>query len=113
MAAVQGPQPGKAFDNTNGTLRKEIKTDLLDKLTAIADIKRTHDSIAISDNFHLDARQMSTGQYNGQYKVDVQYRKGTKGTVAQIMLSPNATSLADAKTGLNSSASDGRIWIVT
>jgi hypothetical protein len=113
MASQQGPNPGKAFDNTNGTLRKEIKNGLLDQVTAIADLKRNHDSIATSDNFHLDAKQMTSGQFNGQYKVDVQYRKGTKGTVAQIMLSPNATSLTDAKSGINSSASDGHIWIVS
>lgn len=113
MPVQQGADLGKQFTNTNSTLRKEIKNNLLDKVTNIADLKRTHDSIATSDNFHLDARQMSSGDFNGRYKVDVQFKKGTKGTVAEIMLSPNAANLADAKTGLNNSASDGHIWIVT
>ena len=108
MPVQQGQIPGHAFGNTNGALRKEIKNDLLGEISDINDLKRTADSIAISDNFHLDSRDL-----NGNFKVDVQYRRGTKETVAQIMLAPNATSLADAKTGINNSAGDGHIWNVT
>ena len=54
---------------------------------------------------------MTAGGFTGHY--GVQYKKGTKGTITQIMLAPNATSLADAKMGINNSANDGHIWIGT
>jgi hypothetical protein len=109
MPANQGPEPKAGFGNTNSSLRKEIANDLLSQLTDISGLMRTADSIVISDHFHLDSRELQ----DGSFKVDVQYRKGTKATVAQIQLAPTATSLADAQEGINNSAADGHIWIVT
>lgn len=74
MPVQQGAIPSSGFANTNGTLRKEIRDDLMDAITDIGALKRTADSIATSDNFHLDSREMNPDQY----KVDVQQRKGGK-----------------------------------
>jgi hypothetical protein len=108
MPAVQGQAPGSAFDNTNSSLRKEVKDDIADALTSIDDVKRTADSIVVSDNFHLDSKLV-----NNQWKVEIQYRKGTKGTVAVVLVDPNATSIADLKQAIKGSVSDGNIWLVT
>jgi hypothetical protein len=113
MAVDQGPSPSQAFGATNASLRKEIANDLLTQLTYVGDLMRTQDSIAISDNFHLDSRMMTSGNYKGYYKVDVQYRRGTKKTVGEIMLSPDAVDLDDATYGLTQSVSTGYIYIVT
>jgi len=108
MPAAQGALPGSSFTNTNSTLRKEIKNDIAGALTSISDVQREADSIVKSDNFHLDSRSV-----NSQWKVEIQYRAGTKGTVALVLVDPNATSLADLQTAINGSASDGHIWNVT
>ena len=113
MPFAQGPRPSIDFASTNGTLRKEIKDELLDRLSAVSDLMRTADSIAISPNFHLDSRWMTSGTHPNHYKVDIQYRKGQGLTVGEIMLSPAATSLDDAKSGLNLSVAQAVIYIVT
>jgi hypothetical protein len=47
----------------------------------ITDINRTNDSIRKSANFHLDSKEVS-----GKYKVDIQYQKGKKQTVAVVQV---------------------------
>ena len=109
MAVTQGNKPKQGFSNTNKGLRKEIKEVLLPKIDVIDSLKRDADSIFTSNNFHLDSKDIG----GGTYKVDVQYKGGTKGTVAQVMLDANATDLEDVITGINGSAKYGYIYNVT
>ena len=52
MTCTKG-EKGRNMGATNNTLRKEIKSDIIDKINDINDIRRTADSIYTSDNFHL------------------------------------------------------------
>ncbi len=107
MAANQGPA-GRNMGNTNSTLRQEIQQQIISSIQQVGDVMRTQNSIYVSPNFHLDAVQL--GQ---NYKVEIQYKKGTKQTVAVITLAQTAQNAADVRTGLSQSLSDGHIWNVT
>jgi hypothetical protein len=107
MPATQGPV-GKNMGNTNKELRDEIQQDIINSIQQVGEVMRTQNSIFLSDNFHLDAVQI--GQ---NYKVEIQYKKGTKQTVSVITLARTAQNVADIRTGLSQSLKDGHIWNVT
>ncbi|TKI69185.1 hypothetical protein FC756_09455 [Lysinibacillus mangiferihumi] len=108
MACTKG-EKGRNMGETNNALRKEIKGDIIEKIKDINDIRRTADSIYTSDNFHLDSKEIN----NGSYKVEIQYKKGTKQTVSVIEVEKSATSTADVKQALTNSLNDGYKWIVS
>ncbi|GMA60384.1 hypothetical protein NZD89_12325 [Alicyclobacillus fastidiosus] len=107
MPTVQGDH-GTNMGNTNGTLRKEIRDDIISEIGNIADVMRTADSIYLSDNFHLDSKQIGQA-----FKVEIQYRKNTKQTVSVALVDQGATNVGDLRTALTNSLNDGHIWIVT
>lgn len=107
MPATQGPVK-KNMGSTNSTLRDEIQQQIIDSIKQVGDVMRTQNSIYVSPNFHLDAVQL--GQ---NYKVEIQYKKGTKLTVAVISLAQTAQNAADVRKGLSESLQDGHQWDVT
>ncbi len=107
MAATDSGH-GTRITPTNGKLRKEIGWDILDELGSINDVMRTADSIKTSDNFHLDSREL-----DGNFKVEIQYRRGNKGTVAVVLVDAGATSLNDFVTAVRGSLTTGTVWEVS
>ncbi|WCK52773.1 hypothetical protein PP175_15215 [Aneurinibacillus sp. Ricciae_BoGa-3] len=85
-----------------------IQNDIIADITDISTIMRTRNSIYTSDKFHLDA--VGIGQ---NYKVEIQYKAGTKQTVAVIDVSNEATNAGDVRNALTNSLNDGHKWIVT
>ncbi|MDF2986044.1 MAG: hypothetical protein K0R50_1554 [Eubacterium sp.] len=108
MPVARGEQ-GRNMGATNSRLRREIEEDILDEMVDINDYLVTRDSILLSENFHLDARDIG----NDNHKVDIQYRTGSRQTVSVVVLSNNAENIGDLKTGLRNSLSDGYIYNVT
>ena len=100
---------GRGMGATNGTLRKEIKQDILDNLK-VADISRTSNDISKgrSANFHTDSVELS----NGSFKVEIQYRSGTKKTVAVAEVAPGSSD-ASLRAGLFESLKDGFKYMVS
>jgi len=97
---------GRNMGATNKELRTEITTNIITGLK-ITDINRTKDSIRKSANFHLDSKEVS-----GKYKVEIQYQKGTKQTVAVVQVASGASD-ADLQSGLSSSLKDGYTYLVS
>lgn len=108
MTCTKG-EKGRNMGATNNTLRKEIKSDIIDKINDINDIRRTADSIYTSDNFHLDSKELT----KNNFKVEIQYRTGKKQTVSVIEVKDTATSTVEVKEALTNSLNDGYKWIVT
>ncbi|MFT9847667.1 hypothetical protein [Aneurinibacillus sp. REN35] len=100
---------GRNMGSTNSSLRREITEDIINEITDIGNIQRARNSIYTSENFHLDAK----GLGKDRYQAEIQYRRGTKQTVAVIEVSDTATSAADARAALTKSLNDGYRWIVT
>jgi hypothetical protein len=96
-------------------LREEIKHDLLDQVTNIADLKQdSWTDIAVSDNFHLYAGRIVSGNYCVIVST-IDRKDQTDGqAVAQVVLWSDARDemLTDVKAAPKNSASDGHIWIV-
>ncbi|BAU29796.1 hypothetical protein DFP93_106176 [Aneurinibacillus soli] len=107
MPYVQGPA-GRNMGTTNTKQKSEIQDDIINEIIDISTIMRTKDSLYTSDKFHLDSRQI--GQV---YKVEIQYKSGTKQTVSVIEVSNTAQNAQDVRTALTSSLGDGHKWIVT
>jgi hypothetical protein len=97
---------GRNMGPTNGTLRKEIADSIISGLK-VTDVSRTKDSIVKSANFHLDSKLL-----NGQYKVEIQYLKGSKQTVAVVQMAAGASD-NDLRTGLTNSLKDQCTWLIT
>jgi hypothetical protein len=104
--AVKKGSAGRNMGNTNKDLRTEITTKIIGTLK-VSDISRTKDSIVKSANFHLDSKEI-----DGNYKVEIQYQKGTKQTVAVVQVAPGASD-ADPRTGLTNSLKDGNVYLVS
>ena len=111
MPVERGNRPSAGFSTINSRKRNEIKDDLLDRLRDVATLMRTANNLLTSTSFHVDSRKLTSGPYKGYFKVDIQLRTGP--TVAEIMLSPEATSVRDAKQGFESCLDDGYIYVVT
>ncbi|MGE7111246.1 hypothetical protein [Lysinibacillus sp. NPDC047702] len=109
MACTQG-EKGRNMGQTNSKLNKEIQGDIIDKIKDINDIRRTADSIYKSDHFHLDSQQLPN---TSNFKVEIQYREGTKQTVSVIEVKNTATITAEVHQALNNSLKDGYKWIVS
>ena len=109
MPATQGNKPSSAFDTLNNSQKRDLSA-LAERIVDISTVMRTANSIYTSDNFHLDARPLDN---NTQYKVEIQFRSGSRRTVALVLVSATATNAADLRTAITSSASDGYIWNVT
>jgi hypothetical protein len=105
MAVKKGTQ-GRNMGATNRDLRNEITTKIITGLK-MSDISRTKDSILKSPNFHLDSKEL-----DGKFKVEIQYQKGSKQTVAVAQVSPGASD-ADLRTGLSNSLKDGYTYLVS
>ena len=105
--AVKKGSAGRNMGATNKDLRTEI-TDELIKGLKVSDVSRTKDSISKSANFHLDSKELE----DGVFKVEIQYQKGTKQTVAVVQVSPGASD-TDLRSGLTQSLKDGNVYLVT
>lgn len=112
MPFAQKNQPNKPYAPTSKDLRKDEIAPLLSSITHIDDLKRIADSIVESTNFHLDARQVGN-----DWKVDLQYKKiggpYAGKTVAVVMLSNQAQSLADFRAAMTAAIRDGHVYAVT
>jgi hypothetical protein len=103
---VKKGSAGRNMGATNKDLRTEITSDIIGGLK-VSDISRTKDSIVKSANFHLDSKEI-----DDNFKVEIQYQKGTKQTVAVVQVTPGASD-ADLRTGLSNSLKDGCTYLVT
>jgi len=97
---------GRNMGPTNKELRTEIQDDIIDNVT-LAKVSRTADSIIKSANFHLDSKEL-----DGVFKVEIQYQKGKKQTVAVVQVGPDASD-SDLRKGLANSLKDGHTYNVT
>jgi hypothetical protein len=104
---VKKGNAGRNMGDTNKDLRTEITDDLISGLK-VADVSRTKDSVRKSANFHLDSKELE----DGVYKVEIQFQKAKKQTVAVVQVSPDASD-ADLQTGLKNSLKDGNVYLVT
>jgi|GEM_PF-6694528 len=107
MPVVRG-EKGRDMGTTNSRLDREIENDILGEMVDINDYMVRQNSILLSDTFHLDARPVG----EGVYKVDIQYRTGTRKTVAVVLLNADAENIEDLKEGLRRSLNDGYIYLV-
>ncbi|MFT9847678.1 hypothetical protein [Aneurinibacillus sp. REN35] len=107
MPCTRGDK-GRNMGQTNNKQKTEIQDEIIDEIANINDIRRTKNSIYTSTNFHLDAVELKDS-----YKVEIQFKGGTKQTVSVIDVSDAATSTADVKTALTNSLNDGYKWLVT
>ena len=105
MAFKKG-SAGRNMGDTNKDLRKEIVDDIISGLK-VSDISRTKDSIKKSANFHLDSKEI-----DDVFKVEIQYQKGKKQTVAVVQVSAGASD-SDLQSGLKESLKDGNTYLVT
>ncbi|PPB10673.1 hypothetical protein [Brevibacillus laterosporus] len=100
--------------NTNATLRKEIKNDIINQIQDISEVKRTDDSIKTSPNFHLDSKYLKDEH---QYKVEIQYKNPQPGqgkaTISLVLVNEKATSVKDLREALELSLKDGHKYKVT
>jgi hypothetical protein len=103
---VKKSTPGRNMGATNKDLRTEITSNLITGLK-VTDISRTKDSVLKSPNFHLDSKEI-----NGNFKVEIQFQKGKKQTVAVVQVAPGAND-ADLRTGLSNSLKDGCTYLVS
>ena len=103
---VKKGSAGRNIGDTNKDLRSEITSDIISGLK-VSDISRTHDSIVKSANFHLDSKEI-----DGNFKVEIQFQKAKKQTVAVVQVTPGASD-ADLRTGLSNSLKDGNTYLVT
>jgi hypothetical protein len=107
MMPVKKGTKGRNMGATNKLLRTEIENDIVNKVK-VADISRTANSIKTSQNFHLDAVKLS----DGAFKVEIQYKKGTKQTVAVAQVQPGSSD-ANMRSGLLESLKDGFTYLVS
>jgi hypothetical protein len=98
---------GRNMGATSKVLRTEIKDDIVDKVK-LTDISRTANSIKTSANFHLDAVELS----DGTFKVEIQYKKGAKQTVAVAQVKPGSSD-ANMRSGLLEGLKDGFTYLVS
>lgn len=99
---------GSNYGITNKNQKSEIESEITDKLTHYSDIMRDSNSIKTSTNFHLDAKKIESN-----FKVEIQFKKGKKQTVALALVDENCESLADIQSGLLGSLKTSTNWQVT
>lgn len=97
---------GRNMGDTNKELRREITNNIIDGLT-VNEISRTKDSIRKSDHFHLDSREIDS-----LFKVEIQYQRMSKKTVAVVQVHPAASDEA-LRAGLTQSLMSGNTYLVT
>ena len=110
MALTRGNRPRTPFERTSPSEQREIENDIIDEINDVSELMRTRDSIITSRNFHLDSSNRGHPEW---FKVDIQRRRGTRATVAQIHLYESATQVDEARQGFRNCLNDGYIWIVT
>ncbi|PPA81219.1 hypothetical protein C4A76_23910 [Brevibacillus laterosporus] len=99
---------GKNMGETNSKLRREIKDDIIDQIETIGEVRRKQDSILTSPNFHLDSKELE----HGLFKVEIQYKSGTKQTVSVVLVNPTAQNVNELRGALELSLKDGYIYEV-
>ena len=109
MPARQGDDLSSKMGSTTTRQKTEIQENIIEQIDDPTKLMRTKNDLFSSDNFHLDAKEIK-----GKYKVEIQFKKGTKQTVSVIMLDDDSTiGAADVQTGLSNSLADQHIWLVT
>lgn len=107
MPVIRGER-GRDMGTTSSELDDEIESDILGEMDDINDYMVNQNSIILSANFHLDARPINADVY----KVDIQFRTGTRKTVAVVLLGADADNVDELKEGLRKSLKDGYIYLV-
>ena len=108
------PEGGRGFGSVNGSQRREIVADIIGQISYASDVQRTRSSLKSSKNFHLDAIALGVGEFAGHYRVDIQFKGGGGGTVAQaIVPDTNGVSHWDIREALRKSLENGQKYVVT
>ncbi len=110
------PVGGRGFGTVTNRERRTIVLDVIDSISYASTVQRNSNDInglARKTGFHIDAAYMSSGDYAGYYKVDIQRGRGTKDTVAQVMVEDGVSSHNDIQDALTESLDSGHKWIVT
>ena len=110
-------------DNLADARLKDVKKDVLDKITDLTTVMRDKNNIYIGDRYRLDSKPMKgagkgAGFVAGDYKVDIQTvaaQKKNSVTVAQAYIASDATddSRADFRQAMEESVNNKIIYRVT
>lgn len=110
------PVGGRGFGSVTNRERRKIVGDVIESISYASSVQRNSNDIgglARRTGFHIDAAYMTSGEYAGYYKVDIQRGSGTKDTVAQAMVADGVSSHNDIQDALTESLDSGHKWIVT